>query len=103
VRVGLKNLEDDAATVRRLYPKLFPDKGSDWALRASVLMPFGPGIGYTIKLLKRYRAQLEGLPEGARWAFLRAKGAKTANVDEKMTRARKLADALGMPSSMPST
>jgi hypothetical protein len=101
VRVGIQNLETDAATVRRLHAKLFPDKGSDWALRASVLMPFGPGIGYTLNLLKKHRAPLESLPESARWAYLRAQGASTANVDAKMTRARKLADARGTPSAMP--
>jgi hypothetical protein len=101
VRVGVQNLETDAATVRRLHPRLFPDKGSDWALRASVLMPFGPGIGYTLNLLKTHRAQLELLPESARWAFLRARGAVTAKVDDKMTRARKLAQARGTPSAMP--
>lgn len=101
VRVGIQNLETDAATVRRLHPKLFPSKESDWALRASVLMPFGPGIGYTLNLLKKHRTALERLPESARWAFLRAQGALTANVDAKMTRARKLAQARGTPSAMP--
>jgi peptidoglycan hydrolase-like protein with peptidoglycan-binding domain len=103
VRVGVQNLESDAATVRAQFPALFPDKGSDWALRASVLLPFGPGIGYTRNLLRRHRAALEGMAEGARWGFLRTQGAKTANVDEKMTLAHKLADASGMSSSMPPT
>jgi hypothetical protein len=103
VRIGLQNLEDDAATVRKRFPTLFPNKGSDWDLRAAVLMPFGPGIGYTLKLLTRHRARLEALPEPARWPFLRAQGATTANVDAKMTRATNLAAALGTPQAMPPT
>jgi hypothetical protein len=95
VRVGVANLEADAATVRRLFPQLFPDRGSAWALRASVLLPFGPGIGYTIKLLRKHVTALARLPEAQRWAFLRTQGAETANVDKKMSRALKLARALG--------
>jgi peptidoglycan hydrolase-like protein with peptidoglycan-binding domain len=101
VRIGLANLERDAATVRRLYPDLFPDPASDWALRASVLMPFGPGIGYTLKLLKEHRAGLRALPEAQRWAALRRAGATTENVDKKMALAHKLADALGVASALP--
>jgi hypothetical protein len=101
VRVGMQNLENDAATVRARFPSLFPDKGSDWALRASVLMPFGPGIGYTLNLLKKHRSTLEAMPEPGRWAFLRMAGARTENVDAKMTRARKLAAALGQTAAMP--
>jgi hypothetical protein len=103
VRIGIQNLEDDAATVRKRFPSLFPNKGSDWALRAAVLMPFGPGIGYTLKLLTKHRARLEALPEPARWPFLRAQGATTANVDAKMTRTTNLAAALGTPQAMPPT
>jgi hypothetical protein len=99
VRVGIENLETDAATVRRLFPRLFPNRGSDWALRASVLMPFGPGIGYTIKLLRKHQTQLERQPEPARWAFLRQQGAETANVDKKMQRALKLARARALPTT----
>ena len=99
VRVGVANLEADAATVRRLFPGLFPNKGSGWALRASVLLPFGPGIGYTLKLLKKHAAALARLPESARWSFLQREGATTANVDKKMALAHKLALALGLPTS----
>jgi hypothetical protein len=99
VRVGIANLEADAATVRRLFPALFPNPGSDWALRASVLMPFGPGIGYTIKLLRKHKAQLERLPEAGRWSFLRLQGARTQNVDKKMLRALKFARARGLPTT----
>jgi peptidoglycan hydrolase-like protein with peptidoglycan-binding domain len=101
VRIGLANLERDAAKVRGRFPELFPDKASDWAIRAAVLLPFGPGIGYTIGLLAKHRAALAKLPESERWAMLQRSGARTKNSDDKMALARQLAEAMGVASTMP--
>jgi hypothetical protein len=69
VRVGLCNLEDDAKIIRQRYPELFAQPGSDWDLRAAVLLPF-VGIGFANALLKKYRARLAALHESDRWSFL---------------------------------
>ena len=69
VRVGLCNLEDDARVIRKRYPELFAQPGSDWDLRAAVLLPF-VGIGFANTLLKKYRQELAKLPESRRWSFL---------------------------------
>jgi hypothetical protein len=94
VRVGLENLETDARTTRARFPELFPNPGSDWDLRAAVLMPFGPGIGFTLGVLGRSRRTLANMPENARWSYLKSRGVKTDNMDAKMSLAQSLAGAL---------
>jgi murein DD-endopeptidase MepM/ murein hydrolase activator NlpD len=107
VRVGLMDLEEGAAGIRKDYPELFTKRGSDWDIRLSVLYRFSRGGGYARSFLKAFRQQLAALPENQRWTFLRdksvpvtvtRKGArvritrefKGGNVEEKMTLAAKL-------------
>jgi murein DD-endopeptidase MepM/ murein hydrolase activator NlpD len=104
VRVGLQDLEDGANALRKAYPDLFPNRGSDWDLRMAVLYRFSRGGGYARSFLTPYRPQLVMLPEEQRWTFLRDKTArirkkgkkdvqrtfKGGNVEDKMALAAKL-------------
>src|ERR1700722_183364 len=99
VRVGLMNLTETAARIRKEYPELFPTAGSDWSLRMALLMPFARGGGFRRAFLNAFRKDLASLPEASRWDFLRGKKVSVrggfwtfdpANVDKKMILAAKL-------------
>jgi hypothetical protein len=107
VRVGLTDLEDGASSLRKDFPELFPNPGSDWDLRMAVLYRFSRGGGYARSFLRAFRRQLAGMPEAQRWAFLRDKSVpvpvtkagrhavmtrtfKGENVEKKMALASKL-------------
>ena len=99
VRVGLLDLKTGADAIRAAYPDLFPTIGSDWYIRAAVLLPFARGGGFTRAFLKAYRNQLVNLPEDQRWDFLREKRVivrggqwvfDAANVDKKIALAVKI-------------
>jgi len=89
VRVGLMDLEG-AQHTRNDYRKLFPTKGTDWDLRAAVLLRFAGGGGYVSKRLYAHAPALKALPENERWAYLRSKAQSErdkklfANVDKKV-------------------
>jgi murein DD-endopeptidase MepM/ murein hydrolase activator NlpD len=107
VRVGLLDLEEGAAGIRKDFPELFKKPGSDWDIRMSVLYRFSRGGGYARSFLKPHRQQLAAMPEDQRWTFLRDRSVtvtatrkgkrvritrefKGDNVEEKMTLAAKL-------------
>ncbi len=83
-----------------MYPDLFQTKGTDWDLRAAVLLSFAGGAGFAGQLLKRYRNELAKQPEELRWDLLGGKpmGAsgkvrdddRYKNVQKKMDLAAKL-------------
>ena len=73
VRVGLLDLELGAKALRKNFPELFPQPGTDWDLRMAVLYRFSRGGGYAASFLQSYRGQLVAMPEGQRWNFLRDK------------------------------
>jgi peptidoglycan hydrolase-like protein with peptidoglycan-binding domain len=114
VRVGLHDLEDGAATLRKEFPGLFPTPGSDWDLRLAVLYRFSRGGGYARSFLRPFQAQLAGMPEDQRWAFLRdrqvtiktKKGTVTRkfageNAEKKMALAVKLGYVPGLGGGAP--
>jgi hypothetical protein len=95
VRVGLLNLKKSACVIRSSYKDLFPKPGSDWYLRAAVLLPFARGAGFSKAFLTRYHSDLAKLPEDRRWDFLRGKYVSKwkfdpDNVDKKISLAAKL-------------
>jgi hypothetical protein len=95
VQVGLLNLKTSADVIRAQFKDLFPTPGSDWDLRAAVLLAFARGGGFSKAFLAKYRADLAKLPEDRRWEFLRGKYVgkwkfDPFNVDEKMLLAAKL-------------
>jgi hypothetical protein len=95
VRVGLLDLKTSADTIRAAYPELFPTAGSDWYLRAAVLLPFARGGGFSRAFLTKYRTDLAKLPENKRWDSLRGTQVgrwafDPSNVDKKMSLAAKL-------------
>jgi hypothetical protein len=99
VRVGLLDLELGARGLRKDFPDLFPQPGSDWDLRMAVLYRFSRGGGAARSFLRPYRRQLAAMPEDQRWSFLRGKTVsasggvrafKGENVEKKMALAARL-------------
>ncbi len=103
-RVGLLDLKQGADRIRAVFPDLFPLTGSDWDLRAAVLLRFAGGGGFVEGLLRRNHADLAPpFPENRRWDLLsgrqttiRGKAVAPgstgvfANVNKKMALAAKL-------------
>ncbi len=70
VMVCLQDIEANAEAVRK-HPgvaDLFPTRGSDWDIRAAVLLSFAGGAGYARGWLTRLHALLAAVPEERRWA-----------------------------------
>jgi hypothetical protein len=73
-RVGLLDLKQGADRIRAAFPDLFPTPGSDWDLRAAVLLRFAGGGGFVEGLLRRNHADLAPpFPENRRWELLRSR------------------------------
>ena len=107
VRIGLRNLNRPAETLRKEFGALFPSKQSEWYLRMAVLYSFAAGTDWSRAFLRQYKEDLLARPEGQRWQFLYGKQAQRKvpgnkktkietktfnpeNVNKKMTLAEKL-------------
>jgi outer membrane protein OmpA-like peptidoglycan-associated protein len=104
VQVGLKNLENTATSIRRRFKDLFTDPGSDWDLRAAVLLPFAGGAGFARHFLAEYQVVSKTLDDQSwerlgQMTFVRQPGGTGyilnsmgvwRNVNEKMALAAKL-------------
>jgi hypothetical protein len=95
----LLDLKTGADAIRSTYPDLFPTPGTDWYLRAAVLLPFARGGGFTRAFLSSYRGELIKIPEHQRWNLLRGKRVDVrgrhwvfdpSNVDKKIALAERL-------------
>ena len=97
VLVGLSDLEQGARSIHGSYRDLFQAPGSDWDLRAAVLLRFAGGGGFVRTYLRKYRTELARLAENGRWESLNSKvipkpheAALFQNVNKKMVLASKL-------------
>ncbi|NUP11043.1 MAG: N-acetylmuramoyl-L-alanine amidase [Polyangiaceae bacterium] len=91
VRIGLAYVVDQMRIVQRkirketsddTLKKLFPTEGSDWFLRALILLPH-VGVGAASRMILKHKTKLLALREDERWPYLSraATGAETGAID----------------------